>query len=197
MSEFWNARYGEEGFAYGTEPNAFLKSELATLTPGKILFPAEGEGRNAVYAASLGWEVTAFDSSRTGREKAMGLAASRGVTIDYTLCGYADFHAEQESFDCIALIFAHQPPMQRHAFHRQLVEWLKPGGHVILEGFSKAQLGRGSGGPGDLAMLFSEEELRQDFSALADLSITQEQVTLDEGRYHVGTADVIRLTGHR
>src|SRR5680860_1842183 len=86
MDDFWNERYGIEEYVYGTEPNQFYKELLKKLSPGKILFPAEGEGRNAVFAAQNGWDVTAFDSSTEGKKKAEKLAAAKGVSVKYIIC---------------------------------------------------------------------------------------------------------------
>lgn len=83
MKAFWNQRYDEPEYAYGTQPNLFFKDQLDQLTPGKLLMPAEGEGRNAVYAAGKGWEVTAFDSSSSGQKKALRLAQEKKVTLNY------------------------------------------------------------------------------------------------------------------
>lgn len=196
MSSFWNSRYAEEGYAYGIEPNAFLKEELDQLKPGAILFPAEGQGRNCIYAASQGWDVTAFDNSEEGQKSALQLAKQFGVDINYELCSYDEFDTDPESFDCIALIFAHQPPLQRAIFHQRAISWLKPGGRVILEGFAKQQLGKSSGGPKDLDMLFSRKELESDFAALSEINMREEEVVLGEGKYHIGPASVIRMVAH-
>jgi cyclopropane fatty-acyl-phospholipid synthase-like methyltransferase len=197
MTTFWDSRYAEEGYAYGIEPNAFLKEELDQLKPGMILFPAEGQGRNCVYAASHGWNVTAFDNSEVGQKQALQLAKQFGVSIKYELCSYDEFDADPESFDCIALIFAHQPPLQRAIFHQRAIDWLKPGGHVILEAFAKQQLEKTSGGPRDLDMLFSREELESDFAALSEMDIRETEVVLGEGKYHIGPASVVRMVGSR
>ncbi|MDX1604123.1 MAG: SAM-dependent methyltransferase, partial [Salinimicrobium sediminis] len=85
MQEFWNERYQREEYIYGKDPNEYLKAQLKNLTPGRILFPAEGEGRNAVHAAKKGWQVSAFDQSEEGRKKALRLAEAEGVEIDYTV----------------------------------------------------------------------------------------------------------------
>jgi len=85
MQQFWDERYAAPAFAYGTEPNVFLKAQLNKMTPGSILFPCEGEGRNAVYAASLGWGVSAFDYSVSGRDKALMLANQQDVDITYQI----------------------------------------------------------------------------------------------------------------
>ena len=147
MKEFWNERYSSEEFSYGTAPNEFFKNEIEKLSPGKILFPAEGEGRNSVFAAKLGWQVTAFDFSEAGREKALDLAGRSGVTIDYQLVGYEDFEAQPEYFDCLVLIFAHPPEGKRSEYYRKLIKYLRPGGSLILEGFAKEQINYSTGGP--------------------------------------------------
>ncbi len=106
MNDFWNERYATLEYAYGTEPNQFYKEQLAMLATGKILFPAEGEGRNAVYAATQGWQVTAFDPSIEGKRKAEQLASENGVSIDYQIDNYEFVDFSPELFDCIVLIFA-------------------------------------------------------------------------------------------
>ncbi|MDV7393210.1 class I SAM-dependent methyltransferase, partial [Arthrospira platensis SPKY1] len=112
MKEFWNERYREPGYVYGTTPNVFLAKMLLGLPVGRALFPAEGEGRNAVYAASLGWEVVCFDQSEVGREKALALAQEKGVEIDYRISCIEDFGFEPEAYQLVGLFFAHQPPAQ-------------------------------------------------------------------------------------
>ena len=195
MVDFWNDRYSSVEYAYGTDPNKYLKFWLHKIPPGKILFPAEGEGRNAVYAAGLGFNVFAFDSSEMAREKALNLAMLKKVTIDYRTFNFNDAHYSANDFDVIVLIFVHAPPEQRHAWHRKLLNYLKPGGRLILEGFSKGQLAYNSGGPANLSMLFSQEEMISDFGELKDLTVEQKIVNLDEGEFHNGRASVIRVTG--
>lgn len=195
MNNFWNERYSSEEFAYGTEPNLFYKGQLERLTPGKILFPAEGEGRNALFAATLGWQVTAFDPSIEGKRKAEILASKNGVSIEYKIDSYEFVDFEKESFDCIVLIFAHMHPLKRKEYHQKLVSFLKPGGVLILEGFSKPQIKNNTGGPQNVEMLFSEEELRGDFSEFSTLAISETNTVLNEGPFHNGEASVIRIVG--
>lgn len=193
MNDFWNARYADTDYVYGEEPNEFFKQELLKLKPGKLLLPAEGEGRNAVFAARMGWDVTAFDASIEAKKKAEKLAAKFKVEIHYTVAAFDQFTAEENSFDAIGLTFAHMP--FRTKLHRQVMQWLKPGGRVILQGFSKEQIHENSGGPGNIDQLFSEEELKADFSALSELEINYDSTVLNEGKYHQGKARVINLTG--
>jgi SAM-dependent methyltransferase len=197
MTTFWDERFSAEEYVYGTAPNLFYKEELQKLKPGKILFPAEGEGRNAVYAAEKGWDVVAFDSSMEGKKKAEKLAAAKGVKIDYIISDYENIRFEPDSFDCVVLIFAHMHPEKRTAYHRKLLSFLKPGGKLILEGFSKKQIDKDTGGPPNIDMLFSEEELEKDFKKLSSFRITETDVELNEGPFHQGIASIIRLTGFK
>ena len=197
MKEFWDERFGAEEYAYGIEPNAFFKEQIDRLPAGRLLLPAEGEGRNAVYAARLGWEVTAFDQSIEGRKKALQLAQRSGLSIEYQKAAWEEADLTEGDFDAVGLVFAHMPPDQRTAFHRRLLRCLIPGGWVILEGFAEAQLGYSSGGPKNLPMLFSREKLLFDFESLEELELFEAEVNLDEGPYHQGPAAVIRLTGRK
>lgn len=195
MNNFWNERYKTNNYAYGIEPNNFLRDQLNNMTPGKILFPAEGEGRNAVYAATKGWQVTAFDQSIEGKRKADLLALQKGVKIDYKIDNFEFVEFPLKSFDCVALVFAHINPVKREEYHKKLISFLKPGGKLILEGFSKNQINNNSGGPHDIDMLFSEKEMENDFGSLSKLDISEEELILDEGPFHQGLASVIRVTG--
>lgn len=198
----WNTRFGKEEYAYGTEPNQYLKEKLENLEPGSILFPAEGEGRNAVYAAQLGWEVSAFDISEAGKQKALKLAGQKQVSIDYKIGELSKLGYQVEQFDAIALIYAHFPPNIRRGYHKLLHTYLKKGGTIIFEGFSKAHLEYKKnnpkvGGPGNLDSLFSIEELKADFNDYEILELKQTTVELNEGNYHVGTGSVIRFLGKK
>jgi cyclopropane fatty-acyl-phospholipid synthase-like methyltransferase len=197
MKEFWNERFSKQEYAYGTEPNEFLKSQLPTLKPGRILFPAEGEGRNAVFAATLGWDVVAFDNSEEGRRKALELASAKGVTIDYRLMGYDEFEDQPDSYDAIGLVFAHTDPSKRASYHSYFIELLKPGGYIILQGFSPNQLSHTSGGPKSLDMLYTPEMLKDDFKGLSNIEVTEADIELNEGVFHIGRASVIQFFGQK
>jgi 2-polyprenyl-3-methyl-5-hydroxy-6-metoxy-1,4-benzoquinol methylase len=195
--EFWDDRFASDAYAYGTEPSRFLAEHLRSLPPGKILFPAEGEGRNAVYAAEQGWDVVAFDQSKEGSRKALALAEQKQVQLNYVVAPWENFEYPEASFDAAVLVFVHVPAEQRTAFHRRIVQFLKPGGTVILEGFSKDQITFSSGGPKDTALLFSAEEILNDFTDMDVHILKLEQVMLNEGPYHTGEASVIRYIGKR
>jgi 2-polyprenyl-3-methyl-5-hydroxy-6-metoxy-1,4-benzoquinol methylase len=189
----WDERFSGEEYVYGIQPNVFLEEQLPLLEPGTILFACEGEGRNAVFAASLGWNVSAFDGSTEGQKKARKLAAEKDVTIDYRIGDATDIEYPTESFDCIVFIYAHFPASIRAGIHQRTLGWLKPGGTVIMEAFNPEQLPRTSGGPKDITMLYTPEMLMQDFEDVEDISISLESVTLDEGPLHQGKAEVIRM----
>ncbi len=191
MIEFWDERFGSTEYAYGERPNQFFKEELKILNGGKILFPAEGEGRNVVYAASAGFNAWAFDPSTEGKSKADRLAEENRVDIDYQVASYESAEYPQNYFDAIVLIFAHMPGNKRQEWHRKLLNYLKNGGYVILQGFSKEQMNYNSGGPGKPEMLFSIEELTNDFAGMEIIKITSGIIQLDEGIYHQGDAAVI------
>jgi SAM-dependent methyltransferase len=193
MKEVWDQRFSADEYVYGTEPNVFFKEKLATLVPGRILLPAEGEGRNAVYAAGEGWQVEAFDQSEAGRRKALNLAHSKNVTIQYELGDLLDLSYEPATFDCIALLFVHTDETVRNGFHQSLVGLLKPGGTLILEGFSKEQIDYASGGPKLLPLLFDLEGLAVDFQDLQVVQLEKVNYEIDEGPLHRGTASVVRL----
>jgi cyclopropane fatty-acyl-phospholipid synthase-like methyltransferase len=192
--EMWNKRYSGNGYVYGTEPNEFFREQLSKLKSGKLLLPAEGEGRNAVYAAEKGWNVSAFDQSETGREKALALASAKNVQIIYSVSALDDVEYPKNSFDVIGLVFAHFPQDKREKYHKKLISFLKPGGTIILEAFSKEQINFESGGPKDTNMLYSATDLRNDFSGFNNLEISTLNNELSEGQYHIGKASVIRLS---
>lgn len=189
----WDERFSVEEYVYGTKPNAFLEEQLPLLNLGAILFACEGEGRNAVFAASLGWDVSAFDGSKEGQKKANKLAEQNGVTIDYRIGDATEIEYPSESFDCIVFIYAHFPADIRTFIHQRALQWLKVGGTILLEAFNPEQIPRTSGGPKDITMLYTPEILMHDFADVEDIAISIETVYLDEGPLHQGKAEVIRM----
>jgi len=202
MKEFWDKRYAEKEMAYGKEPNVFFKSQLEKLQIGKLLLPAEGEGRNAVYSATSGWKVSAFDISEEGKRKAYQLADKSNVSIDYKIIGLDKTVYEKEYFDCIGLIYAHFPAHLKSEYHKIIDTYLKKDGIIILEGFSKKQIDYNTtnpkaGGPKNIDMLFSVEEIKQDFSNYEIIELSEKEVTLNEGLYHIGKSSVGRFVGRK
>lgn len=195
MKQFWNERYAEHEFAYGKEPNQFLKEHIHLLPKGKVLFVAEGEGRNAVFAAKNGLQVYAFDYSDSGRNKAKDLASENNVVIDYEVSDVLQLSYKKNSFDAIVFIFAHFPSDIRKKAHEELLSLVKPNGKIVFEAFSKEQLKYTSGGPKESAMLFSEDEVRKEFVNVTFDFLETELVVLNEGQYHQGEGKVIRFIG--
>lgn len=197
-SSFWDERYSVESYVYGTEPNQLFKQEISKITkPGRLLLPGEGEGRNAVYAAKLGWKVDAFDQSKKARQKALQLAKKNNVKLNYKIEDIVEFIPEINRYDAVAIIFIHIVEKLRIEFHQKLVDSLKVGGKIILELFSKNQFGKESGGPQDLEMLYSVDEIKDDFKALKTILLKDDIIQLDESDKHRGEANVIRFVGKK
>lgn len=197
MQPFWDQRYAENDWVYGEAPNAWFKAFIDSQPePGRLLLPAEGEGRNAVYAAEKGWEVFAFDFSPVARDKALALAARKGVQIRYERMDIAAFRAT-DSFDAVGLVFVHLPEPLRKSFHAEIYYALRPGGQLVMEAFTPEQLQYQSGGPKELSLLYDPVVICQDFPLLHRLYCQQEIIELNEGPFHQGKASVMRLLGKR
>lgn len=202
MNDFWNERYKQKEFVYGEEPNQFFRQEIEKLQAGQILFPAEGEGRNAVYAAKLGWNVSAFDLSIEGKNKALELANKNNVSINYEIGVLPDLNYKPSQFDVIALVYAHFSTDIKLKYHKLLSTYLKSGGLIIFEGFSKKQIeyqakNEKAGGPNKLELLFSIDELKADFKDFEFITLTEKEITLNEGLYHNGKSSVIRCVARK
>ncbi len=200
MKSFWDQRYSQEAYAYGKEPNEFFKGALDTLSPGKLFLAAEGEGRNAVYAAKKGWEVVCYDFSEEAQNKALRLAKENNVTIDYRLGSLEDINFDAPKFDAVGIVFVQFPEaIRRQNFHK-LISFLKPGGTLILEAFSKSHIEKqrenpSVGGPKNAIQLYEIEAIKKDFENFDIQIATEEDTHLNEGMYHKGRASVVRFVG--
>jgi SAM-dependent methyltransferase len=200
--EKWNDRYSNDEYAFGKLPNGYLKEQLEKLDGGTILFAAEGEGRNAVFAARLGWTVSAFDISVEGKRKALQLAKNDNVTIDYQVGELQTLNYVNEQFTVIALIYAHFPPDIKSKYHKLLDNYLQKNGIIIFEGFSKSHIDyrlkdEKIGGPTDVESLFSIEELKSYFENYEIIELVEKEIELNEGLYHNGKGSVIRFVGRK
>ncbi len=192
----WDARYQAEGFAYGSEPNDFLKSVRPKLaSTGRALCLAEGEGRNAVYLAEQGFEVLAMDSSSVGLEKAQRLAGERGVLLTTVTADLNDFVIEPAAFDVVALIWCHMPQPLRSKVHRASVNGLRPGGAFVLESYTPPQLALKTGGPPTVELLQRLDDLRSDLSTLRLETAHEIERPVHEGRFHNGKSAVLQVLG--
>lgn len=202
IADIWNERYSSNEYVYGKQPNTYLKEQLETLSVGSILFVGEGEGRNAVYAASKGWKVSAYDISSEGKKKTLLLASQHKVHIDYHVGELQDLNYEKNQFDVIAFIYTHFSAETRSMIHKEVSTYLRLGGTIILEAFSKKQIKHqikcdGGGGPKNIDMLYSLEDIKSDFYNFKIIELIETEVCLTEGDFHNGISSVIRFTGQK
>jgi hypothetical protein len=193
----WDERYGQEGFAYGTEPNDFLAEVADRIPAGPVLCLAEGEGRNAVFVAARGHEVLAVDQSPVGLEKARRLAVARGVAIQTHASDLAAFVFERGRYAGIVSIWGHLPPAVRKVVHGKCVEALVPGGVMILEAYTPDQVGRGTGGPPERAFCMSAATLRDELGGLDFEILVERERHVAEGKYHNGSSLVVQMVARK
>lgn len=200
-SNFWDSRYASDNYVYGENANNYLIEKIKNIDIGKILFPADGEGRNSVYAAKLGWETYSFDMSNEGKTKAEKLADKNNVKIDYKVDYAQNINYPSDYFDVISMIYSHFPAEIKFECNSRLMKSLKTGGYIIMEVFSKKQIEyqktHKSGGPGDINMLYSIEEIKENFKDFEIIELKEEEVFLQEGSYHDGLGIVIRFFGKK
>lgn len=197
---FWNQRYGQPGYGYGTAPNVFLASVAHYLPPGaQVLCLGEGEGRNGCFLAGLGHHVTGLDLASAGRDKALALAAERGVTLDYVVTDVNDYDFGQARWDAIVSIYAHTDPITRARTLEQSRLALKPGGLFILLAYHPRQIldGYDSGGPGHVDWLVALDDVHGRFAGFEILHADETGIEQAEGTRHVGTAFVTRFVGRK
>ncbi|MCG5535771.1 SAM-dependent methyltransferase [Ectothiorhodospira mobilis] len=193
MKEFWDNRFAAGGYVYGTAPNAYLLAHHALYRPGqRVLCVGDGEGRNGVWLAGRGLEVTSVDFSRQALDKAEALAQHRGVVLHTVCADVAGWDWPRERFDHVVSIFLHLPPEQRWRVHEAMFRALKPGGWLLLEAFHPEQIHYHSGGPRDVAMLYGSVTLREDLVDAEFRELAEVAVHLDEGPGHQGRAAVTR-----
>jgi SAM-dependent methyltransferase len=192
----WNERYAAPEYVYGTEPNDFL-AEHAHMLKGPVLSLAEGEGRNAVFLAGLGLKVLGVDSSTVGLAKAKALAETKGVSIDIEVCDLATYTPMENHYGAVVSIFAHLPSAIRHRLYPAVVRSLKPGGLLILEAYTPAQLKLGTGGPTDQDMLMSVPKILEEFSDLEMVILRELERDVTEGIFHTGKAAVVQYVGKK
>ncbi|WOO39672.1 class I SAM-dependent methyltransferase [Rubellicoccus peritrichatus] len=192
----WDQRYKEDGFAYGTEPNSFL-AERANLLRSPILSLGEGEGRNAVFLATLSLNVLGVDGSSVGLEKARALARSKGVEIDTELADLSSYNPPENFFNSVVSIFAHLSSDVRQRLYPRVERSLKSGGVLVFEEYAISQLGRDTGGPKDIDLLTTTADLESLFPN-CDLILSREiEREVIEGRHHTGLSSVIQFIARK
>jgi SAM-dependent methyltransferase len=196
-SSFWDERYAGSDYAYGAEPNDFLRAEVGRIPPGRVVCVAEGEGRNAVFLATLGYEVTAVDFSAQGLRKAAQLAHGRGVALTLIEADLATFELGAEAWSGVVSIFAHTPPVVRQRLHAAVPRALQAGGAFVLEAYRPEQLALGTGGPKDAAMMPTLAGLRGELAGLELVVAREADREIHEGRFHGGPSATVQVVGIR
>ena len=193
----WDERYALEGWAFGTDPNDFLRQEAHRIPPGRVLCLGEGEGRNAVFLAELGYEVVVVDRSQVGIDKAQGLAQERGVFIETVVSSIEEFDLTEGEWQGIISVFFHLPPELRIKVNQSVVRGLAPGGILILEAYTPQQLEFGTGGPPHPERLVSLATMEEEFEGLEFLVAQETEREIHEGRMHTGRGSVVQVVGVR
>lgn len=194
-AQTWNTRFSKDSYVFGTEPNEWLRRQASVWKAGaRILCVADGEGRNSVWLAKQGHQVEAFDISDVGVSKALRLAQENQVSVDYDVASCDDFAWQQSHYDGVVAIFVQfADPDLRTRLFENMVQALKPGGSILLLGYTPRQLEYGTGGPSVLSHLYTPMMLTEAFDAL-DIQVLEEYETeLTEGEGHKGRSAVIGL----
>lgn len=189
----WDERYRADEYIFGTEPNAFLVQAAPRLPRGPVLSLAEGEGRNAVYLAEQGYDVTGVDSSAVALAKAQALARERGVSLTTDPADLATYDLGEAAWSAVVSIYCHLPPELRRELHKRIVTSLRPGGVFVLEAYAKAQVNYDSGGPSSPALLLDLAEVQRELSGLQFEHAAELERDVSEGRFHTGWAAVVQV----
>jgi SAM-dependent methyltransferase len=199
----WNARYAADGYLFGTAPNDSLAAHASAFGAGdRVLCVADGEGRNSTWLAQRGCRVTAFDLSEVGLAKARGLAAARGVEVDFRAASIDGWDwtpaSPDEAYDAVVAVFVQfATPAQRTAMFEGFGRALRPGGVLLLVGYGPRQLEYRTGGPGIAEHLYTEPMLSEAFAGWRIRHLSRTQRTLQEGSGHAGMSDVVELLAER
>lgn len=194
----WNTRYSAEGYLFGESPNIVLRELASGIAPGRALCVADGEGRNGVWLAEQGWDVLSLDFSPVAQAKAADLAARRGVKMRIV---QGDVHAwdyPEAAFDLVVEVFAQfSAPADRELKWAGMIRAVRPGGQVIVVGYTPRQLLHKTGGPSDLDRLYTPAMLRTGFGALDILRLDERELEMHEGAGHVGLSAVIGMVARK
>jgi SAM-dependent methyltransferase len=198
MNNQWDERYSASEYVYGTEPNDLLREEYHRIRPGgKVLCLADGEGRNGVFLAQQGFDVTSVDASQVGLEKALALAKANDVKLTTVHADLADYDLGVDQWDAVVSIFCHLPPDLRSRVHNAVTSSLRMDGVVILEAYTVDQLSFKTGGPPVAALMMSAQQLRHDFEALDVIVCGERTRMIHEGALHNGQSAVVQFVAQR
>jgi len=195
----WNQRFADEDYVFGREPNEYLRAKAPLLTPaGRVLCVADGEGRNSVWLARQGMEVEAFDISAIGVEKARRLATENGVSVDFSVADCDSWSWSLASHDAVVAIFIQfADPAMRERLFSNMLGALKPGGLLILQGYTPKQLDYRTGGPGEVSHLYTAEFIRETFKTLQTVELVEYEAELKEGARHAGRSALLGFVARR
>jgi SAM-dependent methyltransferase len=197
--DYWNGRFAGEAYTFGTRPAAFLSDNARHVPPqSRVLVPADGEGRNSVFLAELGHRVVATDIAEAGIAKAQKLAAARGVSVDFRHLDLQGWQWPDAEFDAVVAIFIQfAPPALRDEIFAGMKRAVRPGGVVLLHGYTPKQLEYRTGGPSVVEQLYTEESLRAAFGDWELLRLEAYERELEEGAGHKGRSAIIDLIARR
>jgi SAM-dependent methyltransferase len=193
----WEQRFGADGYLYGTEPNDFLRRHVDLIPRGRVLCLAEGEGRNAVFLAGQGFEVSSIDLTQAGVAKTHRLAKERAVKVDAVTGDLATADLGVQRWDGIVSIFAHLPAAIRRVVHKRVVDALAPGGVFLLEAYTPEQIGRGTGGPPGPELTMTLSGLLQELEGLELIYALETEREVLEGHGHTGLGSVVEIIARR
>lgn len=193
MKTPWDQRYATEEYQYGTSANDFLRTIVDQIPVGECLCLAEGEGRNAVFLASCGHQVTAVDASAVGLKKARSLACEQQVEITTQVADLAEYPIKERSWDSIISIYCHVDGTIRPQLHRKVVAGLRSGGLFVLEAYRPEQLSFGTGGPPDIDKLMTLPQLQDELAGLEFIHACELERDVVEGRLHTGKGAVVQI----
>lgn len=196
MQNKWDERYNTDGYFFGKQPNDFFKTEIEKLKPGKALFVGEGEGRNSVYAATLGWTVDAIDNSKVGKTKADLLAKENNVKLNYVVADAFKYTFTKDYYDAIFLIYFHVPKDIRSEFNFNILSALKENGNLVLLVYDEEHLENNANGPSDINYLYTLQELAEDFIDLS-FNIFEKETFKRDVNGKTQKATVIKFVGEK
>jgi len=195
---FWDERFDQEEYYYGTEPNDFLREQARVFPPkGRLLSLGEGEGRNAVFLAELGYEVTALDSAQVGLDKTAQLARQRNVVVHPVLAHLKYHEFEKDHWDGVINIFCHLPAPVRQHVHKNLPLTLKKGGIFLMEAYTPEQLEYGTGGPKNIELLYEPDTIKKELKGLKLLRFEVVERAIHEGQGHTGMSSVLQVIARK
>jgi len=195
----WNQRFAGADYLFGREPNEYLRAQAPVLAPGgRTLCVADGEGRNSVWLARQGLKVEAFDIAEAGVAKARKLAAESGVTVDFHIAGCDDWAWSADVHDAVVAVFVQfADPAMRSRLFANMARTLKPGGVLILQGYTPKQLDYKTGGPSVLSHLYTADLLREAFASMETIELVEYEAELSEGARHTGLSALIGFVGRK